>query len=147
MALITLRRQAADYHRPFRIPWAIPFAAFAFILVGFIVYWSGWSTNWKTLLIALVGLIYFLLRRALRGAEEPAYFVAASWLIVYYAMLAVVSWLGNFGGGLGIIPEGVDMAIIAVLSLLIFALALRLQLPRDVVRKLIAETDARRIDS
>jgi len=147
VALITLRRQAADYHRPFRIPWATPFAAFAFILVGFIVYWSGWSTNWKTLLIALVGLIYFLLRRALRGAEEPAYFVAASWLIVYYAMLAVVSWLGNFGGGLGIIPEGIDMAIIAVLSLLIFALALRLQLPRDVVRKLIAETDARRIDS
>ena len=98
-------------------------------------------------MIALVGLIYFLLRRALRSAEEPAYFIAASWLIVYYAMLGIVSWLGNFGGGLGIIPEGVDMAIIAVLSLLIFALALRLQLPRDVVRKLIAETDARRVQA
>lgn len=147
VALVALRRQAPDYHRPFRVPFSTPLAALAFILVSFIVYWAGWSTNWKVLLLALVGLVYFVLRRAIRDDDEPTYFANASWLIAYCAMLAVVSWLGNFGGGLGVIPAGVDMLVIAASSLVIFWMALRLRLPKDVARRLIAETDARRIET
>jgi len=147
VALIALRHQAPDYVRPFRVPFAVPFAALTFILVGFIVYWAGWNTNWKVLLIALIGLVYFVLRRAAGDDREPSYFVNALWLIVYGASLAVVSWLGNFGGGLGVIPKGVDMLVVSVVSLAIFWMAVRLRLPASVARTLIAETDARRVQA
>ena len=145
VALVTLRRQVPDYERPFKVIFATPFAALAFIFVGFIVYWSGWETNWKILLIALLGLAFFVVRNAVRGDREPLHFVHSSWLILYYVAMALISWLGSFGGGLGVLPVWVDSALIVVVSLLIFRFALSRQLPAEVARVYIASTDARRI--
>lgn len=147
VALIALRHQAPDYHRPFRIPYAMPFAALTFIFVGLIVYWSGWNTNWKVLLIVALGTVYFLVRELLSRGHPPSYFANGLWLVAYFAALAVVSWLGNFGGGLGVIPNGIDMLVIAVLSLAIFWMAVRLRLPSNVARARIDETQARQIEA
>lgn len=147
VALIALRQQAPDYERPFKVPYARPFAALAFVFVGFIVYWSGWDTNWKILLIAAVGLGYFLIRNALREDSEPLHFASASWLIIYYAAMAVISYLGSFGGGLDVLPEMIDSALIIVVSLAIFYFALARQLPADVARDYIATTQARRMEA
>lgn len=146
IALVALRHQVPDYERPFRVPFGRSFAALAFIFVGFIVYWSGWDTNWKILLIAFLGLAYFLIRHALSRDREPLYFVHASWLILYYLAMGLISWLGNFGGGLGVLPVVLDSALVVVVSLAIFRLALHLQLPEEVAREFIAETDAKRSD-
>ncbi|MDA4845641.1 APC family permease [Hoeflea poritis] len=145
VALVVLRRQAADYQRPFRIPFAHVFSTIAFIFVGFIVYWSGWQTNWKILLIALAGFAYFALRNRLRREPAPLYVRHTGWLIVYYIVLAIISWLGNFGGGLGVIPVYLDSALIIVLSVTIFQVAVGNPLPIDVVRRFIADTDAKKV--
>ena len=90
VALVVLRAQAPDYQRPFRVPFGTPFAGRAFVFVGFIVYWSGWNTNWKVLLIALIGMVYFFWRRAVRDDDEPSYFLNSVWLIIYFASLLVM---------------------------------------------------------
>ena len=147
VALVVLRRQAGDYERPFMIPFGHAFSAVAFIFVGFIVYWSGWDTNWKILLIAFAGLVYFVVHNRLRSDPKPLYLRHTGWLIVYYAVLAVISWLGNFGGGLGIIPDYVDSIVIVIISLTIFQMAVRRPLPGGVIRAAIQDTEARRIGS
>jgi hypothetical protein len=52
--------------------------------------------------------------------------------------LAVVSYLGNYGHGLGLLPHGLDLAIIAIFSLTIFALGLKLRLSNEESRGLVA---------
>jgi hypothetical protein len=73
---------------------------------------------------------------------EPLYFANAWWLIAYFAAMGVISWLGNFGGGRGVIPAGLDMLAIAVVSLAVFWLAIRTELPPGVTRRLIAAAEA-----
>ena len=42
--------------------------------------------------------------------------------------MAIISWIGGFGGGLGILPFGWDMLIVAVFSLAIYFWAVRTRL-------------------
>ncbi len=145
VALMALRRQAADYERPFRVPFARVTAPIAFTFVGFIVYWSGWDSNWKLMLIGLAGGLYFLAHKRAFDRSEPLFLKHGSWMLVYYPALAAISWLGNFGGGLGVIPMGVDAVILVVMSLAVFYLAERQLFPIAKARQLIAETKARRL--
>jgi amino acid transporter len=144
VALVVLRRQAPDYERPFKVPFAHAFSATAFVFVGFIVYWSGWDTNWKILLIAAAGTAAFIVWHVRRDGVRSLHIGSVAWLFLYFAFLAAVSWLGNFGNGLGLIPSGYDAAIIVVLSLVLFRLAQSTAFPVEEARRLIAETDARR---
>jgi amino acid transporter len=139
ISLVVLRRQDPHRPRPFRIPASTVFSATTLILIGFIVYWTGWETNWKIFLLALVGVVIFAVFR-LRGLgrDEPLQLAAAAWVLPYYLGLAAISWLGNFGGGLGVLPSGIDMALIAVLSLAILWLAVKLRLAPEVISRLIA---------
>lgn len=143
ISLVVLRYQSPDWPRPFRIPAAAVFSATTFILIGFIVYWTGWETNAKIFLLALVGLVIFAaLRLTGLGRDQPLQLRAAAWVLPYYAGLAAVSYLGNYGGGLGVLPHGIDMAIIALLSLFILWLAVRQRLAPEIVTGLIATARA-----
>jgi amino acid transporter len=146
VALVVLRKQAPDYERPFKVPSAQAFSALAFIFVGFIVYWSGWDTNWKMMLIALCGTAAFLFWHIRREGAASLHLGSVAWLFLYFALLALVSWLGNFGNGLRVIAPGYDSAIIVVLSLFIFWLAQYKVYPVAEARRLIAATDARLVE-
>jgi amino acid transporter len=139
ISLVVLRRQDPHRPRPFRIPAATVFSATTLILIGFIVYWTGWQTNWKIFLLALVGVVIFAISRLTGlGRDEPLQLRAAAWVLPYYVGLAAVSCLGNYGGGLGVLPSGIDMAIIAVFSLAILWLAVKLRLAPEVATRLVA---------
>jgi len=70
------------------------------------------------------------------GSKEPLQLRASAWIWPYYAGLAVLSYVGNYGGGLGLISDGWDMLILTVFSLVIFRLAIRLRLDSGVVDRL-----------
>ena len=136
VALVVMRAERPGDPRPFRLPMPTVFSAGAFVLVGFIVYWTGWETNWKIFLVALMGLLLMLLfRRARDRTGEALELKASAWLWPYYLGLAALSYLGNYGNGLGIVPDGLDLAILAMFSLAIFRLALRLRLSRDAIAR------------
>lgn len=143
VALMVMRLQDPDRFRPVRVPVAGTFSAIAFILVGFIVYWTGWQTNWKIFLVAAVGFLLFLTMRGLNyGRSDPAQIRGSAWIWPYYVGLAIMSYLGNYGDGLGVIPFGVDLVILAVFSLVIFQLALRLRLaPETIAGQLVTSRD------
>lgn len=54
--------------------------------------------------------------------------------------LAVISYAGNYGNGLGLLRHGSDMALVALLSLGAFWLAVGTRLPAARTKALIAAT-------
>ncbi len=139
VALLVLRLEQPGRPRPFRIPAATLFTAVAFVLAGFIVYWTGWETNWKIFLVALGGLAIMSATRLVgRVNGTPLELKATAWLWPYYAGLALLSYLGNYGNGLGVVPQGIDMIVLAIFSLAIFWLAVRLRLSGRIIGDLIA---------
>jgi hypothetical protein len=53
---------------------------------------------------------------------------AAIWLWPYLAVMTLISYLGQFGGGRGVIPFYWDMLVVAAWSLIVYVTAIRLRL-------------------
>jgi amino acid transporter len=140
VSLAALRLQVADRERPYKAPLGIVLPAIAFVFVGFAVYWTGWETNWKVFLLTLVGLTIFVATR-FKNADptEPLHVQHSAWFGLYAVGLAVISWLGNYDGGLGLLPAGLDLALITILAFGCFWLGVRWRLPDETARQLIAE--------
>ncbi len=138
VSLAALRYQMPDLKRPFRVPVPIVFSAICFVLVGYVVYWTGWDTNWKVLLAALTGLVFLTLGRMQRKTRDPLNLRESAWIWPYLLGLGLISYMGSYGNGLGILSNGVDMVIITLFSLAVFALAIKLRLPDDQVERLMA---------
>jgi amino acid transporter len=143
IALLALRRQLPHYDRPFRLPIAGFIGALGFVVVGLIIYWTGWDVLWKLAIPLAFGLL-LLIVRAIRSPELRATLDLreAAWLPPYIIGILLISWLGNFGGGLGIIPFGWDLLVVTVFSLGILALAVHLRLPADQVEAYLAADSA-----
>lgn len=139
VAMAALRHQAKDLARPYKAPLGLWLAAIAFIFVGFANYWSGWDTNWKVFLLTLAGLVMFLaIRLRARGKGEPLHARQSGWFWLFAAGLALLSWLGNYGNGLGVLPQGIDLLLVSLWSLLCFWLGLRWRLPNEDTNRMIA---------
>ncbi len=124
-ALLALRNSVPGVDRPFRLPAAKLLCPLAFIAANIIVYWCGWETNRVGLgLLAALGLVFVIVKRR-TAPEEPLDLAGLIWLVPYLTGLAVLSALGNFGGGSGWIPQGWDILAVAVFSVGIMALSLR----------------------
>ena len=137
-SLAALRYQAADLERPYRVPFGMAFAALTFVFVGFVVYWTGWETNWKVFLLALAGLLFLAATRASsKQQHESLRLKHSAWFWPYLLGLGVISWLGNYGNGLGILTHGLDLILIVILSLVTFRLAVKLRLPDAETQRLI----------
>lgn len=124
-ALLALRRTAPGAERPFRLPAADLVCSVAFILANIIVYWCGWRTNQLSLgLLAAFGLVFVVVKR-LTAPRESLDLSGLFWLFPYGIGLGVISFLGNFDGGLKVLPVGWDSVVVALFSLAILALSLR----------------------
>jgi amino acid transporter len=128
ISLAALRRQQPALARPFELKWGTALSALAFVLVGFVVYWTGWETNWKVFLLALAGGAMLSLLHLHRGDFSRLHARQTLWFWLFVGGLAAVSYTGNYGHGLGLLHHGLDMAIVAVLALAVFRLALRSRL-------------------
>jgi amino acid transporter len=141
VSLAALRLQLPNVKRPFRVPYATAYSALCFVLVGYVVYWTGWDTNWKVLLSALIGLVFLALGRAQRRTQEPLNLKASGWIWPYLAGIGLISYTGQYGHGLGMLTHGMDMLILTLFSLGIFALALKLRLPAEHAERLLADDE------
>lgn len=140
VSLAALRYQVPNLKRPFRVPFGVVFSAISFVFVGFVVYWTGWETNWKVFLAALMGLLILgITRMANKETNDPLNLKESIWIWPYIFGLGLISYLGSYGKGLGLLSEGLAMAIIAIFSLAIFVLALKLRLPDEQARSLVSE--------
>jgi len=124
IALVSLRKQVPNMHRPFRLPAATLIALLAFIILNLIGYWTGWHTIWKMYVIGLVGVVLLILYRFTQSRPKPPLHAKhAWWLLPYFIGMALFSYYGNFGGGKGELPFGMDMVYVAIFSVVIFFIA------------------------
>ena len=139
LALGSLRRTQPEVPRPYRLPAAHVLAPASFVFATWIAYWSGWQTISTLLLALFLGYGLMGLARTLRVDFEPPQidWASAWWLFPYLGSLAVISYLGNFGpggilggagpfknvlvGGRGVLPLWWDMALLALVSMAVYA--------------------------
>jgi amino acid transporter len=132
ITLLALRKADPDRSRPYRLPAAPILAPLAFVAANEIIYWTSWATVEKLMLAIVAGYVLFSIAYALghpmeRPPLDPRSLV---WIVPWFAGLTLISYLGQYGGT-RLIPEWIDLAVVAVFSLVICYLAVQLKLPSD----------------
>jgi amino acid transporter len=130
ITLLALRKADADRGRPYRVPAAPVVAPLAFIAANEIIYWTSWSTVEKLMLAIAAGYVIFGISYALgRPFERPPLDSRSLvWILPWFTGLAVISYFGQYGGT-KLIPEWVDLGVVAAFSLVICYVAVWLSLP------------------
>ncbi|MBO0702986.1 MAG: APC family permease, partial [Candidatus Dormibacteraeota bacterium] len=117
VAVIVLRGRGVTGRR-FRAMMVI--APIAFMVAGLISYWSGWQyTRIGFPAIIVLGTIVYWVSHS-RDKREAREFLGGVWLIPYLGVMLVVSWLGSYGGGLGVLKSPWDSIVAALAALAFF---------------------------
>lgn len=124
-----LRSQVPDQERPFRLPGGHVIPLLAFWGSNLIVYWSGWGTVWKLMVAVLIGFVLLAVFMATGQLEHRRFDLrSGAWTLPWLGGLTLVSFLGDYDGGLGVIGFGVAIPVLLVLSVAIYVMAYRLRL-------------------
>lgn len=133
ITLVALRRSDPDRPRPYRLPFGTPMSVLAFIAANEIIYWTGWDTNWKLIVAVLIGFVIFGISYAVKRPVEkpPLDPQALVWMLPWFIGLGIISLLGQYGdSALKVIPEWIDLLVVAAFSVAIFFLGVRMALPK-----------------
>ena len=140
LSVYALRAQLPGWPRAFRLPFAQVVAPIAFIIVCYVIYWTGWNTLWRISLPMAIGVGLFLFNLARNpDLRHELDFREGLWLVPYFLGLLLLSYLGSFGGGLGVIGFGWDLLLVALFALGIFYLSHLCRLPREKVKRYLDE--------
>jgi amino acid transporter len=144
LALGALRREVPHHERPFRLPGGGLLAPAAFIVANELILFSGWTVVWKLLVAVLIGFVLLAISAA---TSEPDHrpsldWAAGVWLAPYMIGLGVVSYLSSFSGPASALPFGWDVLVMALFGLAIYALAVRMRLPREEIEQRIGDVTA-----
>ena len=132
ITLIALRRQLPDRPRPFKLPFADVWCYVAFCICALLTYWCGWDIIKKlgiAMLIALLILAIYQVSSA-RMRARKMHWKQSAWLWIYFAGMCLISYLGTFGNGLGILNVGVSIIVIMIFSLFICWFACKCRIPQ-----------------
>jgi amino acid transporter len=154
LALGSLRRQEPARDRPFRLPLASVLAPAGFVVANEIILFSGWAVVWKLVVAILIGFVLLAISFFTQPADRrPSLdWRSASWLWPYLVGLALISYLSSFdtknpssvpfiglSGPVNVLPFGVDMLVMGVFSVAVYALAMWLRLGADHSRRYVEE--------
>lgn len=119
VSLMVLRRTGAELHRPLRLPYASSIAPIGFALASLMLYWARWPLTGQVILIVVAGMplyLYYQWKAGFAGFGDQLR--SGAWLPAYLVGIATLSWLGSEQfGGQGLIPYGVDMALVVLSSM------------------------------
>lgn len=141
LVLAAMRRQIPNRPRVFRVPGGdiIPFLAF--FSANMIVFWGGWATNWKLFVAVLLGFVLLpIFNATAKHNLPPMNFRAAFWVLPWLVGLALISFLGDYDGGMHVLNLGWGALATLALTVLIYSLAVRVNLSGDEVERNITET-------
>ncbi|MCL5408287.1 MAG: APC family permease [Candidatus Thermoplasmatota archaeon] len=123
-ALMTFRKHAADFKRPFKLGGASILSPIAFIGASEIVYWSGWPLVGYLAVAIGIGLVVWAVM--VYGFKAPGKFSAkdlkaGAWVPVYMIVLVILSYIGGTTfGGIGILSFPLDLIVVAVVGLIFY---------------------------
>jgi amino acid transporter len=143
LSLGALRLQDPDRPRPFRLPGGAVLAPLAFVVANEVLLFSGWAVVWKLIVAILLGVALLGASAATSPPERrPSLdWLNGAWLAPYLLGMGVISYLSSFDtktpssvagllkGPRNTLTFGWDVLAVAVFSVLVYALAVRLRLP------------------
>jgi hypothetical protein len=95
--------------------------------------WAGWATNLRLFSVVAVGaLVVGLLALIRPGSRHTGFeWLAASWIVPYAVAMRTVSYLSPYGGGRATLSDWGCAVAVAIVSLAIYFLAVRLGTTAD----------------
>jgi amino acid transporter len=124
IALLCLRLQLPNETRRFRLPFSKILCILAFYFCNLLSYWTGWETVYKLSIAIGIGFIFFLIALMRNKLDKRSLGLKSIfWIAPYLIGLALISYLGSFGG-IHKISFGWDFVVIAIFSLIILYLAI-----------------------
>ncbi|HSN18390.1 MAG TPA: APC family permease [Gammaproteobacteria bacterium] len=122
VSVAVLRRIDPERARPLKIPALKWVAGIAFTLGTLVLYWAKWPLTGKVLLTLLPVLLLWGYYEAENGWKDfRQHARGALWLVIYLPGVAVLSYIGSAQfGGIGVLPFGWDLLIVAVFGLVFY---------------------------
>jgi amino acid transporter len=154
LALGALRRQEPDRERPFRLPVGSVAAPVAFIVANEVLLFSGWAVVWKLIVAILIGFALLAISAATSAPEHrPSIdWRSGVWLWPYLVGMGAISYLSSFDtatpskvpllglhGPRDTLTFGWDVLTVAIFSVLIYLLAMRVKLSAARTRAYVGE--------
>lgn len=141
LVFAAMRRELPNRARPFRLGGGDILPFLAFYSSNMIVYWTGWSTNWKFFVIILIGFVVLGIFMATGQVKTPKMnWKAGSWVVPWLGGMALISYLGSYGDGVGLYGLAGGFLINLAWCLIIYVLALKVRLPGREMEEIIAQT-------
>jgi amino acid transporter len=150
LAIGALRREMPGRERTFRIPGGDVIPFLALYSSNLIVYWAGWETDWKLFVAVLLGFVLLGVFHVTGKGDMPAmdWRAGATWALPWLAGLCLISFLGDYpeksehAGNRAVIGFGWGFLVILALTAIVYALAMRVRLPRQRMEEHIAEIES-----
>jgi amino acid transporter len=141
----SLRLQAPEHERPFRLPGGHFIPLLAFWGSNLIVYWSGWTTVWKLMVAVLIGFVLlgaFVASGQMKG--ETLDVKAGAWVFPWLIGLTLISYFGNYpepaDGNRDVIGFALSAGLLFLLSVLVYVMAFKFRLSDEQARTNIEDT-------
>jgi amino acid transporter len=122
VSVAALRRSYPEMNRPFRVRALSVVGPLAFAVATLIIYWTGWQTLYWLLGGQVVLYVVYLIatrNRAIGYFTFSQQVRSSLWLVGYYLLTLIASYLGPFGG-VGIVPHPYDFLMICAVSLIVY---------------------------
>lgn len=130
LCMAALRRQVPKQYRPIRLPFGYAWSFIAFYMCTLLAYWNGWSILSIAGFAILAGfVILFVYRRFSKKLHIRLNMRESIWVWPYFVGLLLISYLGNFGGGAGVLSFKICMVLLLFLCAFVFYLAVKFCLP------------------
>jgi amino acid transporter len=141
VSLTALAMRDPERPRPYRLPYPKVLSPIGFISANLIIYWSGFEATWKILAAIFLGRVVFEIALHRRGdvRREDVDWRAASWIWPWLIGLTLIGLAGNYGtGSLSLLPNWVDLIVVAAFSLVMFYYAVGLAMTSEQVKDAVA---------
>jgi len=130
LVLAAMRRQMPAHPRPFRVPGGDVIPFLAFYCSNLVVYWAGWTTDWKLFVAVALGFIVLGIFHFTKTADTGNLDLraGATWSLPWLAGLCLISYLGDFpeqskhAGNTATITFGWGFVVLLALSALVYCL-------------------------
>lgn len=134
VSLHAFRHRAPNLPRPFRLKALSLISPASFVVASLIIYWTGWGTDaWLLSAELLMFVIYVIFIKKSPTRISPLQQIKASiWMVAYFAMMMVVSYLGSFGG-IKVLPNPWDQVMVVIVSLGVYYWGVYAALPSSVM--------------
>jgi len=125
-ALRSLRRNAKELKRPFKLPGSSILAPLAFIGASLVVYWSGWPLVGDLAIAIFIGLIVYVVFFLYKQKNDPTrqkihtveFIKSGIWVPVYILVLSAESFLGETAlGGSNLVPYPWDLIMVIIVAI------------------------------